>query len=111
MKPQDWFGLGVRFAGLWCVVQSAMNLMYFLDIWLGLSRLREPSYLTSDKPAGYLLYAVGYAALGLYFLFRTEHLTKRTFHTAEPSEPRTETTQDQSPPPADQKLEEESTSP
>jgi len=34
MKPQDWFGLGVRFAGVWCMIQTVTNVVFFLDVRL-----------------------------------------------------------------------------
>jgi hypothetical protein len=76
MKPQDWFGLGVRFLGLWCALQTVQNVMYFLDVRLGFSPMRGSSASFQDNsPVAYLMYAAGYAVLGAYFLLGTEHLT------------------------------------
>lgn len=81
MKPQDWFGLGVRFTGVWCAIQTILNVMYFLDVRLGFSQLRSSSSSLQDfgSPVGYLIYAAGYAVLATYFLLGTGHLTALTF--------------------------------
>ena len=93
MKPRDWFGLGVRFTGLWCLMQSVGYLLFFLDVRLGFSAIRDVTQAVygKDSPQGYLLYAAVYAALAYYFLLCTEHLTRWTFHeTALPSQPEIE---------------------
>jgi hypothetical protein len=82
MKPRDWFGLGVRFTGLWCLMQSATNLLYFLDVRLGFSSPGDAAQSVYGKtsPQGYVLYAAGYSAIAFYFLLCTEHLTRWTFN-------------------------------
>jgi hypothetical protein len=80
MKPQDWFGLGVRFAGVWCAIQAAINVAYFLDVRLGFSELRESAYGgVRGSPIGYLLYAAVYAVLAAYFVLGAGHLTRLSF--------------------------------
>jgi hypothetical protein len=81
MKPEDWFGLGIRFTGVWCLLQSATYLMAFLDLCLGFSSIRDtplyPSQLNSSS--SYMIYMLGYAALALLFQFGASHFTKWTF--------------------------------
>jgi hypothetical protein len=81
MSPRDWFGFGVRFAGLWCACKSAFDFMGYLDVRLGFSKMRvSPLDGYESSPDSYLVYAAGYGALALYFLRATEHLTRLTFH-------------------------------
>lgn len=89
MKPQDWFGLGVRFAGVWCVIQAVLNVLYFLDVRLGFAPMRGAAFLSDDRsPVGFLMYAAAYAVLGAYFLLGTGHLIALTFgETEEQPEP------------------------
>lgn len=86
MTPRDWFGLGVRFAGIWCALQSASSLMRFLDVRLGFSMMREFSFnpYEYNAPNGHWLYVLGYGVLALYFLLGADHLTRLSFGAPEP---------------------------
>jgi len=81
MKSQDWFGLGVRFVGLWCVLQSIQHALLFLDLRLGFSQMRGASYTTSEysNPIGHVMYVAGYGAMAVYFLLGADHLTGMTY--------------------------------
>ena len=80
MTPRDWFGLVVRSLGIWSVYQGAQNLLYFTDVRLGLSTMRDVLGRTTDSsPVSYLYYAVGYSLLGAWFLVWTDDIVRFSY--------------------------------
>jgi hypothetical protein len=87
MNAQDWFGLGVRFAGIWCGIQAVVYVVTFLDVRLGFSELRGAGVgFGGNSPVGYLLYAAGYLGLALCFLLQADLLTQLTFRRRAPEQ-------------------------
>lgn len=87
MKPQDWFGLGVRGAGIWCLMQAVLNVAYFLDMRLGFADSRGASFTMRDSsPVGFLLYAAVYAGLAAYFILGAGHISTLSYGQADASE-------------------------
>ncbi len=89
MKPEDWFGVGVRLFGVWCGINALQNFAYFVDLRWQAFRLRSPDRDSIDAYAN-LAYAFLYAALALYFLLKTKHLTDFAYHHSadEPNPPK-----------------------
>jgi hypothetical protein len=76
MKPQDWFGVGVRLSGIWCLMQSLGYLLGFFAIQLGYSTSATTTYFSQspDKSSMYLVYSLGYGAIALWFLLDADRL-------------------------------------
>lgn len=89
MTPKDWFGLALRFAGIWCGLQSAAHVMSFIDARMRLGSERQITAYgeQSTIPQAYLLYAIGYAVLALLLVLRTDFFIRLSFRPTEPAPP------------------------
>ena len=75
MNSRDWFGVGVRLIGVYCLIPALQNLLFFVDVQSNLSNYRE----SDGEPLGFLLYGIGYVALGVFLLRAAEGLTAFTY--------------------------------
>ena len=66
MRGHDWFIVGIRLLGAWFLGQSAIYLVTFLDLHLGMTPLPDARI---TNPDAYLLYVGGYLFVALAFLF------------------------------------------
>lgn len=89
MTPKDWFGLGLRFVGLWCGLQCAQNVMGFLEIKLKLGASRVTSLYGEQviNPENYLPYIIGYLVLAVLLVTRAEFFVRVSFQSSQPTEP------------------------
>lgn len=89
MYPQDWFGLILRGAGVWLIIQSAQYLAYSIDSHFRISIPPQPMSPEAHAryASGYLLHAVIYAALAWVFVFRADFLAHWSFGRGRPTVP------------------------
>lgn len=78
MTPQDWVGVAIRVLGIWSFFLAFGNLLYFIDARAGLSSAAVFSTEEYD-PDGYLVYVLGYGALGLLLLRGATAITRFAF--------------------------------
>ncbi len=86
MRSRDWFSVGLRLLGAWLYYRALQDLMYSASWLFGINpgMRGADSADVSHSMLYNLMYAVGSFALGNYFLFGAEGLTRRSFN--EPTE-------------------------
>jgi hypothetical protein len=81
MNASDWFGIIIRYFGIYGLFQGAQNALYFCDVRFGFSEMRD--VLGRDDPAAtpnsYLLYAAGYSLLGVCFVRYADDIVRWSF--------------------------------
>jgi hypothetical protein len=83
MRPRDWFLVGIRLLGVYVVYRGVVEAANLLSVLFG----AMPQYYLERDFGGsswaatknYLLYAIVDFALGLYFVYGGEEITKRVF--------------------------------
>ena len=78
MGPREWFGVGARLFGIWCFVQAVQHLLFYLDVRLGFSPMRDMLGRAdaSTNPSGYLVYVIGYAIASGILILLADPLTQ-----------------------------------
>src|SRR4029079_10863327 len=81
MKPRDWFGVGVRLTGVWCLLQALTQLLLVIELKTGISGVGDTGFSSdnSDSMKRHMLFAVGYTVIGFVMLLATEALTRWTY--------------------------------
>jgi hypothetical protein len=69
MNPREWFVLGIRLFGIWCLTRGVTQFASFADLRFHLS-----GSLPDMKPNAYLYYAAWDFVLAAYFLLGARHL-------------------------------------
>jgi hypothetical protein len=83
MRPRDWFLVGIRLLGVYVVYRGVVETTNLLAVFFG---AMPETYVQRDfggsswvAVKNYLLYAIANFALGLYFAYGGEEITKRVF--------------------------------
>lgn len=85
MTPKDIFGIIVRAAGLF-ILRLSLWLFYDYTLWG-----RTPNASTKPfDPSIFMVWGIGYLALGLYLLAGAPHLLRFSYPEPEPGPPESE---------------------
>lgn len=83
MKAAEWFIVGVRLIGVWLLVQAAIYVMTFVDVFFEMAPQVQGDMRSSSV---YLFHAFAQAILSVCLLFGAPRLAKFFFR--EPEKPR-----------------------
>lgn len=84
MKPSELFGVGVRYFGLWSIVQGLFYFFYSIDICIELStaQFTEQRAKAESDFKGYLIYAAANGLVGAILLLRADSVVKLSYRPA-----------------------------
>jgi hypothetical protein len=80
MRPRDWFSVGIRLLGAWLYYQALDYFMFCLGWYLEITQSSRLGPEDEIKSITYnFMHGAAVFALGTYFLFRAENLTRWAF--------------------------------